>query len=87
MVRDEWKRIKNKGISKEELDNAKAYFKGSFSRNYTSTMSIANLLEIVQYFRLGKDYFIKRDEIIDKLDLDYVNKVTSKTFDEKKLFS
>ena len=86
MIRDEWKRIKNKGISKEELDNAKAYFKGSFSRNYTSTMSIANLLEIVQYYRLGTDYFKKRDEIIDKLDLDYVNKVASKTFDEKKLF-
>ena len=68
------------------MDNAKAYFKGSFSRNYTSTMSIANLLEIVQYYRLGTDYFKKRDEIIDKLDLDYVNKVASKTFDEKKLF-
>ena len=86
MVRDEWKRIKRKSISKEELDNAKTYFKGSFSRNYTSTMSIASLLEIVQYYSLGKDYFIKRDEIIDKLDTDYVNNVASKIFDEKKLF-
>ena len=86
MVRDEWKRIKRKSISKEELDNAKTYFKGSFSRNYTSTMSIASLLEIVQYYSLGKDYFIKRDEIIDKLDTDYVNNVASKIFDDKKLF-
>ncbi len=86
MVKKEWKKISNEGISKEELDNAKTYFKGSFSRNYTSTMSIANLLEIVQYYKLGKDYFTNRDQIIDRLDLDYVNNVASKIFDEKKLF-
>ena len=64
-VKDEWKKIKKNGISKQELINAKTYFKGSFSRNFTSTLSIANLLMVVQYYDLGENYFVNRDLMID----------------------
>ena len=50
-VKSEWKRIESEGITKIELQNAKTYYKGSFSRNFTSTLSIASLLMIVQYYR------------------------------------
>ena len=63
-VRDEWTNIRVNGISKKELANAKTYFKGSFSRNLTSTISIANLLMIVQYYDLGEDYFANRDSLL-----------------------
>ena len=59
----EWEKIKKKGISKNELEDAKTYYKGSFSRNFTSSMSIAKLLKIVQYYNLGSDYFIRRNII------------------------
>ena len=85
-VKDEWKKIKNKGISKTELNNAKAYFNGSFTRNFTSTLSISGLLEVVQYYNLGEDYFQKRETIINNLDLKRVNKVLSDIFDNDKLF-
>ena len=65
-VRDEWINIRVNGISKKELANAKTYFKGSFSRNLTSTVSIANLLMIVQYYDLGEviQKIIQRDHFL-----------------------
>ena len=64
---------KKEGISNRELKDAKTYYKGSFSRNFVSTISIASLLKIVQYYDLGEDYFKKRSEIIDNLKLKEIN--------------
>ncbi len=85
-VKVEWEKIKNNGISPRELRDAKTYYKGSFSRNFTSTISIASLLKIVQYYNLGKDYFNKRSEIIDGLKLRDVNNLASKLFEKNDLF-
>ncbi len=85
-VKNEWKKIHSRGITKIELDNAKAYFNGSFTRNFTSTLSIARLLQVVQYYELGADYFIKREKIINSLNLELVNKVISDYFSNDKLF-
>ena len=49
-------------------------------------MSIANLLEIVQYYKLGADYFDKRDEIIDSLELESINQLASILFNSNELF-
>ena len=85
-VKTEWNRIKNEGITKIELQNAKTYYKGSFSRNFTSTLSIASLLMIVQYYDLGEDYFNKRDLIIDNLKLNELNDLAKNLFDSENLF-
>ena len=85
-VKQEWKKMKNQGISANELKEAKTYYKGSFSRNFTSTISIATLLKVVQYYDLGKDYFANRSEIIDNLKLKEINSLASRIFDEKNLF-
>ena len=85
-VKTEWNRIKTEGITKIELQNAKTYYKGSFSRNFTSTLSIAGLLMIVQYYDLGEDYFDKRDLIIDNLKLNELNNLAKNLFDSEDLF-
>ncbi len=85
-VKNEWKKIQKKGITKTELENAKAYYNGSFTRNFTSTLSIARLLQIVQYYKLGDNYFQEREKIINSLSLEKVNQVVSNLFDGKKLF-
>ena len=85
-VKTEWNRIKTEGITKIELQNAKTYYKGSFSRNFTSTLSIAGLLMIVQYYDLGEDYFDKRDLIIDNLKLNELNNLAKNLFDSENLF-
>ena len=85
-VKNEWSEIQQNGISKQELEDAKAYFNGSFTRNFTSTISIANLLQIVQYYDLGEDYFQKRSEIINNLDLKRVNSIIYEFFKTDQLF-
>ena len=85
-VKTEWNRIKTEGITKIELQNAKTYYKGSFSRNFTSTLSIASLLMIVQYYDLGEDYFDKRDLMIDNLKLNELNNLAKNLFDSENLF-
>ena len=72
--------VKNKQErnNKKELDEAKAYYKGSFTRNFTSTVSIANLLNIVQFYELGNDYFSQRDKIIENLKLEDINNMIKK---------
>ena len=78
--------MQKNGISKQELEDAKAYFNGSFIRNFTSTISIARLLQIVQYYDLGEDYFEKRSEIINNLSLKDVNLIISEFFKADQLF-
>lgn len=85
-VRNEWNKIQKNGISKQELEDAKAYFNGSFIRNFTSTISIANLLQIVQYYDLGEDYFRIRSKIINNLSLKEVNSIIAEFFKTDQLF-
>ena len=85
-VKEQWEKIKKNGISARELRDAQTYYKGSFSRNFTSTLSLASLLKVVQYYDLGNDYFKKRSEIIDNLKINDINTLASKLFDKNNLF-
>ena len=85
-VKKNWRDIQKKGINKDELENAKNYFNGSFTRNFTSTNSIAGLLQIVQYYKLGDNYFKRREEIINSVDLKKVNEVATQYFKSEDLF-
>ena len=86
MVKGEWSKISSSGVTSRELQDAKTYYKGSFSRNLTSSLSIANLLKIVQYYNLGNDYFVRRDKIIDDITLEQINNLISNLIDRDKLF-
>ncbi len=86
LVKEEWDQIGELGLQKTEFEEAKTYFKGSFARNFTSTLSIANLLRIVQYYDLGKNYFNMRNKIIDQVEFGYANKLSKKLFNSDNLF-
>lgn len=86
LLKEQWKNLSNRGITQEELDDAKSYFIGSFSRSFSSTKSIASLLNVVQTFDLGIKYFERRSLIINSITLDYVNKVSSELFKQEELF-
>lgn len=85
-VKAEWSKISKQGITKKELEEAKAYYKGSFTRNFTSTVSIASLLNTVQFYDLGRDYFSQRDKIIENLNLENINNMIKKKFNSDNLF-
>ncbi|MBT4770079.1 MAG: insulinase family protein, partial [Rhodospirillaceae bacterium] len=81
IIRQEWRRLVEEGISDEELKNAKTYVTGSFPLQLTSTGRIARMLVTIQYFDLGIDYLDRRDGIINAVTQEDVKRVARHLFD------
>lgn len=75
VVRDEWRRLTEQGASKEELDDAKTYLTGSYPLRFTASGQIAGMLVGIQLDHLGDDYFDRRNDYIEAVTLEDVNRV------------
>ena len=73
LVRKIWQDVASKGITADELADAKTYLIGVFPLNFYSTTSIAEALHIYQVFGLDLDYFKNRSAIINAVSLDEIN--------------
>ncbi|MCB2106704.1 MAG: insulinase family protein [Rhodobacteraceae bacterium] len=80
VFREEWKKLYDKGLTKQELDEAKQYLTGSWPLRFTSTQSIANTLIAVQRDNLGLNYLDHRNDLIEKVTLDDVNRVARRIY-------
>lgn len=78
LIRRELARLRDKGISREELANAKTYLTGSFPLRFDSSPNIAGLLVAVQSDRLGLDYLEKRNSLVDKVTLADIRRVAKR---------
>jgi len=85
IIREEWKRLAESGVTKEELADAKTYLTGSYPLRFTSSDGIANMLVGVQLDHLGRDYFDVRNSLIDAVTLDDINRVAKKWLDPDSL--
>ncbi len=75
IVRAEWKRMAEQGLSEIELEDAKTYLTGSYALRFGSSPRIAAMLTGVQLENLGRDYFDIRNSLIEKVTLDDANRV------------
>ena len=79
VIRSEIKKAAEKGITQEELDKAKRYVAGAYAINNLDTSSkIASVLVSLQTQQLGIDYIEKREQYIDAVTLDDVNRMAKK---------
>jgi len=78
ILRAEWTRIANNGVSDEELREAKTYINGSFPLRLDSSRSIANLLVAIQVSKLGIDYLDRRPDLIGAVSRDQVRLVAKR---------
>ncbi len=69
------------GVTAEELANAKTYITGSFALNFASSGAIASLLLSVQLDRLGRDYFDRRNALIEKVTAEDIKRVAQRLLD------
>lgn len=65
--------IASKGISEQELKDAKSYLTGSFPLEHDTQGELVNFLLGIQHFRLGIDYPEKRNSLIEHVALAEVN--------------
>ena len=75
VIRHEWRKMADKGVTAEELAAAKTYINGSFPLRLDSTHRIASLLLAVQVNNLGKDYLTKRAGLINAVTLSDIKRV------------
>ena len=85
IIRAEWLRMAEQGVTEEELASAKTYINGSFPLRFDSNRRIAGVLVAVQLNRLGVDYIDKRAKLIDAVTTDDIKRVSKRLLDPKAL--
>jgi len=85
VIRAEWARMRDGGVTDEELKDAKTYLTGSFPLRFTSTASIARMLVGMQYNDLGIDYIDRRSVYFESVTLDDISRVAAELLDPDSL--
>ena len=81
VVRAEWRRMAEGGVSAEELENAKTYLTGSFPLRLTALGGIAGMLLGMQIENLGPDYIDRYDGLIKAVSAESVARVARRLLD------
>ena len=77
-IRDEMHRLREEGVTQEELVRAKNYSTGSLVLHLETNDGVAGLIQDIELFDLGLDYADRYAAIIDALTLDEVNRAATK---------
>lgn len=78
VIRAEWKRMADHGLTADELDSIKTYINGSFPLRLDSTRRIAGMLVAVQMNQLGINYLNSRAALINKVTAADVRRVAKR---------
>jgi zinc protease len=78
IIRQEWRRMAENGVTEQELTDAKTYLTGSFPLQFGSTQAIARILLQVKRDNLGIDYLDKRDDFINAVTQADVQRVAKR---------
>lgn len=80
---DEIRRIATEGPTQLELDEAKAYLKGSQMLSLDTSSKIAGALLQYQIDDLGIDYIDRRNSLVDAVTLDNAKRVAKRLWDQR----
>ncbi|HVI53308.1 MAG TPA: pitrilysin family protein [Candidatus Sulfotelmatobacter sp.] len=85
LIREEWQKMADGGVTDQELADAKTYLIGSYPLQMDSTASIAGILVAIQMDQLGLDYLDRRAAFIQRVSADDVKRVAKSLLDSKAL--
>ena len=86
IIKDELNKVKNKGVTEKELNDAKNYLINSYVLRLDSNKKVASILLNTQMDGLGTDFFKKRNDYINSVSLEDIKEVAKKILDEKQIF-
>ena len=81
VIQDEWSRMAEEGVTAEELAEAKTYLTGAYPLRFDGNARIANILVGMQMQDLSRDYILTRNDRINAVTLDEINRVASELLD------
>ncbi len=78
--------IKENGISEKDLIRTKNFIRGQRLINEESVSSQAQVLSVLESIGLGYQYYQKRDERLNRVDIDILHELSKEYFDINNLF-
>ncbi|SOH93111.1 zinc protease [Monaibacterium marinum] len=78
LVRREWVRMAEGGVTEQELDEAKRYLTGAYPLRFDTNAKIADILVGVQEAELGIDYTQRRNSLIEAVTVDDIARVAAR---------
>lgn len=87
VVKAEWARMRDDGVTDEELTAAKAYMTGAYPLRFDSNAKIAGLLAGVKWNRLGPEYIARRNGFIEAVTVEDVARVAARLLHPDRLLT
>ncbi|EEE37856.1 peptidase, M16 family [Rhodobacteraceae bacterium KLH11] len=81
VIRDEWERAATEGFTQKELDDAKTYLTGAYPLRFDGNGQIAGIMVGMQMEDLPIDYIATRNDKVNAVTLDDVNRVAQELLD------
>lgn len=85
LIRGEWAKMTNDGVTDEELDAAQKYLTGSYPLRFDSNGAIASILAGLQFANLPIDYVTTRNDAVNAITVDDINRVATRLLQPQKL--
>jgi zinc protease len=85
VIQNEWQRIRQDGVTQEELDDAKTYLTGAYPLRFDGNGTIANIAVGMQMDGLGTEYIANRNDKVNAVTLEDINRVAREWLDPDKL--
>lgn len=85
VVRAEWALMASEGVTAEELTQAKTYLTGAYPLRFDGNADIAGILVGMQSIGLPTEYIANRNELVNAVTLDEVNRVAGELLDPEGL--
>jgi len=86
VVREEWLKMARDGVSAEELALAKTYITGEYPLRFDGNGRIAGILVGMQMTGLPMDYILTRNDKMNAVTLEEINRVARELLDPEGLF-
>ena len=85
VIRAEWARLRDEGVTQAELDDAKTYLTGAYPLRFDGNGTIANIIVGMQMTGLPRDYVATRNDKVNAVTLEDANRVARELLDPEAL--
>jgi zinc protease len=85
VIRDEWQKLRDTGVTAEELEDAKTYLTGAYPLRFDGNGPIANIIVAMQMEGLPIDYIATRNDKVNAVTLEQINRVARELLDPDRL--
>ncbi|PVA09990.1 peptidase M16 [Pelagivirga sediminicola] len=85
VIKEEWQKMQQSGVTAQELEDAKNYMTGAYPLRFDGNAPIANIAVEMQVEGLPTDYIATRNDQVNAVTLEQINRVARELLDPAKL--